>query len=653
MPPSRQKVANVKVSRPNASPEPDALRDALQEASIATLLPMLTQLTGDERWISDEFRVARPVGFVDDATGGLSEDLQRQVREAAVEAVLAWAAGAAVALPDPDPAVLARLMSGAMGQRVSEAYSPMIAEQIGLRPFVPQRVQAAGVLDVAVIGAGVSGIVVARALKAAGIPYTVYEKNDEVGGTWWENRYPGARVDVPSNLYSFSFNAKAWSEHFSRRDEIADYMIATSKELGIRDAIRFGHDVRSARWDEASQLWHLTVVADGQAQQVTARAVITAVGLHNRPKYPDIPGLGEFAGDVVHSAAWPEGFDMAGRRIGVIGASASAMQVVTSTVDTVAHTTIFQRSPHWIVPNEMYFQPVSEHTNWLLENVPLYWEWNRFRLYWIYTEGMFPALVVDPEWDRSKNSVNAYSEAIRRFYTSYLHQKLADRPDLIERTTPSFPPFGRRILLDNGWFDALLRDDVELVTEKIERIDERGIVTGDGAHTDVDTIVLCTGFQQQRFLHPLEVLGRDGRSLRDEWHDDDARAYLGLTTPGYPNLFYLFGPNTNPPGGSFINLAEAQARYIVEMMTTMVSKGLTAVDCRQEVFDEYNRRLDEANSTMVFAQDGVESYYRNSTGRVVTNSPWTVLQYWTMTRHPDLADYELTAAAESAQVSAS
>ncbi|MGE2836879.1 FAD-dependent oxidoreductase [Mycobacterium sp. SMC-4] len=646
----------MKVSRPRLSPDLGVLRNALQEAGIATLLPVLTQLTGNERWISDQFRVARPVGFVDDPSGGLSEELQHEVREAAAEAVLAWAAGAPVQLPDPDAATFARLMSAAIGQRVPEDYSPMIAEQIGLRPFVPERAEiaeGAEILNVAVIGAGVSGIVIARALEAAGIPYTVYEKNEEVGGTWWENRYPGARVDVPSNLYSFSFNTKAWSEHFSRRDEIADYMIATSTELGIRHAIRFGHDVRSVRWDEGAQVWHLTVVADGQTQEVTARAVITAVGLHNRPKYPDIPGLDEFTGDVVHSAAWPEGLDLTGRRVGVIGASASAMQVVTATVDTVEHATIFQRSPHWIVPNEMYFQPVSEHTNWLLENVPLYWEWNRFRLYWIYTEGMFPALVVDPEWDRSKNSVNSYSEAIRRFYTSYLHQKLADRPDLIERTTPSFPPFGRRILLDNGWFDALLRDDVDLVTEKITHIDERGIVTADGVHTDVDTIVLCTGFQQQRFLYPLEVLGRDGRSLRDEWHDDDARAYLGLTTPGYPNLFYLFGPNTNPPGGSFINLAEAQARYIVEMLTTMVSEGLTAVDCRRDVFDEYNRRLDEANSTMVFAQDGVESYYRNSTGRVVTNSPWTVLQYWTMTRHPDLADYELTAAAAPERVPAS
>ena len=305
------------------------------------------------------------------------------------------------------------------------------------------------------------------------------------------------------------------------------------------------------------------------------------------------------------------------------------------------------------MPNDLYFQEVSDTTNWLLENVPLYWEWNRFRLYWIYTEGMFPALVVDPEWDRSRNSVNAYSEAIRRFYTSHLERKLAGRPDLIERTTPSFPPFGRRILLDNGWFDALLRSDVDLVTEKIDHVDEDGVVTADGTRADLDTIVLCTGFQQQRFLYPLDVVGRGGRSLRDEWNDDDARAHLGLTTPGYPNLFYVFGPNTNPPGGSFINQAEAQTRYIVEMFTAMIAQGISAVDCRQEVFDDYNRRLDEANATMVFAQDGVESYYRNSSGRVVTNSPWTVLQYWTMTRHPNLDDYQLTFTSDRQVVSAS
>ncbi len=634
--------SKVKASRPHIAFDANILRDALQEASIPTLLPVLVQLTGDQRWISDEFRVARPVGFTDDPSGGLSEADQCSIRAAAAEAVLAWDAGAAPALPDPDGTMLARLMSAAMGRPVPERYSPMIAEQIGLRPFIPQEVEDAATFDVAVIGAGVSGIVVARALKAAGIPYTVYEENDEVGGTWWENRYPGARVDVPSNLYSFSFNRKAWSEHFSQRDEIAEYMIATSKELGIREGIRFGHEVRSARWDEAAQRWCLTVVVNGRSEEVTASALITAVGLHNRPKYPEIAGMDEFVGEVVHSAVWPDDLELSGGRVGVIGAGASAMQVVTGTVDSVDHLTIFQRSPHWIAPNELYFQPMSDTTNWLLENVPYYWEWNRFRLYWIYTEGMFPALVVDPDWDRSRNSVNAYSEAIRRFYTSYLHQKLGARPDLVERTTPTFPPFGRRILIDNGWFDALLRDKVDLVTQPIDHVDARGIVGRDGTRVDLDTIVLCTGFQQQRFLYPLEISGRDGRNLRDEWRDDDARAYLGLTNPGYPNLFYLFGPNTNPPGGSFINLAEAQTRYIVETLTAMITRGITAVDCRREVFDDYNRRLDEASRKMVFAQDGVDSYYRNSAGRVVTNSPWTVLDYWTMTRRTDLGDYELT-----------
>lgn len=642
----------MKANRPTAALDAAILRDALQEASIPTLLPVLAQLTGDQHWISDAFRVSRPVGFVDDPTGGLPLPVQQLIRAAAADAVLAWADGAAPVLSDPDRVTLARMMSAAMGQSISEHYSPMIAEQVGLRPFLPERLEGAESLDVAVIGAGVSGIVVARMLQAAGIPYTVFEKNEEVGGTWWENRYPGARVDVPSNLYSFSFNHRPWSEHFSQRDEIADYMIATSKELGIRDAIRFGHDVTSARWDESAQHWRLTVVADGRSTELTAKVVITAVGLHNRPKYPDISGLADFTGDIVHSAAWPEEFDLTGRRVGVIGAGASAMQVVAATVDTVEHLTIFQRSPHWIVPNELYFQPVSETTNWLLENVPFYWEWNRFRLYWIYTEGMFPALVVDPEWDLSKNSVNSYSEAVRRFYTSYLHSKLAGRPDLIERTTPNFPPFGRRILLDNGWFDALRRDDVALVTDALDHVTDHAIVTSGGARVELDTIVLCTGFQQQRFLYPLEVAGRDGRSLRDEWHDDDARAYLGLTNPGYPNLFYLFGPNTNPPGGSFINLAEAQARYIVEVLTTMIARGLGSVECRQDVFDDYNRRLDEANSKMVFAQDGIESYYRNSSGRVVTNSPWTVLQYWNMTRHPDLDDYEVTVSADRNEVTA-
>ncbi|WP_040841417.1 flavin-containing monooxygenase [Nocardia brevicatena] len=623
----------------------------IEQAGIPLLLPALVQLTGDLRWLEERYRPCRPVGFVEDPTGGLDPEGQAEIRAAAVDAVSRWHKGELEPeLPVPGSHLMAALMSQCLGAPVPEDYAPMLSEQLGLRPYKPERMheQLAGRdFSVAVIGAGISGLAAARSLAAAGIPYTVLEKNSEVGGTWWENRYPGARVDVPSNLYSFSFIDKQWSEHFSQRDEISEYLVRASHELGIRDAIRFGVEVHSARWDAGRQVWVLSMTTPQGTETLQASALITAVGLHNRPKIPDFPGLGDFAGEVAHSAQWPEGLDLTGKRVGVIGAGASAMQVVPAVVDRTAHLTVFQRSAHWVAPNDLYFQHISAADHWLLENVPFYREWNRFRLYWMYTEGMFPALEVDPEWDISRNSVNRYSEALRRFYTDYLNSRLRDRPDLVEACTPTFPPFGRRILIDNGWFDVLKRDDVDLVRSGISRLTPTGVVTTDGDEVKLDVLVLCTGFQQQRYLYPLEVTGLDGRELREEWRDDNARAYLGLAGPGYPNLFYLFGPNTNPPGGSYINLAEAQVRYVTDLLVTMARDGIGAVEVRQDVYADYNERLDAANRTKVFALDGVESYYRNSTGRVVTNSPWTVLQYWNMTQRPDLNDYVVSPAPTS------
>ncbi|WP_068165373.1 NAD(P)/FAD-dependent oxidoreductase [Rhodococcus phenolicus] len=596
----------MKAQRNNEQDQVD-LAAMIERASIPLLLPALVQLTGDTRWLDERYTPARPVGFSEDPTGGLEPQIRAEIRAAAVDAVTRWQKGELEpAVPDPEPTLMAALMSQCLGAPVPADYAPMLSEQLGLRPYRPESVReqlgAAGrEFSVAVIGAGISGLAAARSLKTAGIPHVVLEKNSEVGGSWWENRYPGARVDVPSNLYSFSFGDKQWSEHFSQRDELSEYLIRTSQELGVRDAIRFGVEVHSARWDAERQLWVLSMTTPQGEETLEASAVITAVGLHNRPKIPDFPGMDSFAGKVVHSAQWSEDLDLTGKRVGVIGSGASAMQVVPAVVDQTAHLTVFQRSAHWVAPNDLYFQEVSEADHWLLANIPFYWEWNRFRLYWMYTEGMFPALKVDPEWDTSQNSVNGYSESLRRFYMDYLTRKLHDQPDLIEACTPSFPPFGRRILIDNGWFDVLKRDDVDLIRSGIAQITPSGVVTTGGDEVELDVLVLCTGFQQQRYLYPLEVSGIDGRQLREEWHDDNARAYLGLASPGYPNLFYLFGPNTNPPGGSYINLAEAQVRYVTDLLVTMARDGIGALEVREDVYTEYNERLDEANRSMVFA----------------------------------------------------
>jgi 4-hydroxyacetophenone monooxygenase len=635
---------------PDPAMDETLLREMVEAANIPSLLPALYQLTGDPRWLSEEVRPQPSRGFEELDSGGLPEEVQREIRTAAVEAVLAWAKDAPPAVPHPSNDEMAQLMATAMGEPVDPAFGPMIARHLGFDRQESDDLRSAIAgsnpdFSVLIIGAGFSGMGAAVELQRAGIPFTIIEKNDEVGGTWWENDYPGARVDIPTILYSYSFLPRRWSERFSKRDELAAYLIDAADHFGLREHIHFGHEAVELRWDDTDRTWTVTTRGpDGAPASFTASAVITGVGLHNRPNIPSFPGMDEFKGDIIHSAQWPKDAQLDGKRVAVVGSGATSMQVVAAIVDRVESLTIFQRSAHWIIPNEYYFTELPDSANWLLQHVPFYRSWFRFRLYWFYAERIYPALVVDPTWDLSRNSVNAYSEANRKFATAYLQAQLAGRDDLVEQCTPNFPPFGKRLLLDNGWFAALKRPHVSLVTGGVERLTADGVVTTDGEHHEIDTLVLCTGFQQQRILFPMEIYGTDGRALHDEWQGDDARAYLGMASPGFPNLFFLYGPNTNPPGGSWVTVAEDQVRYIAQMLGAMVRSGLASVEVKQERYDEYNAKVDELSSELVTSLDGVDSYYRNARGRVVTNSPWTILEYWSLIRQPDLADFHVTPA---------
>ncbi|WP_206382489.1 flavin-containing monooxygenase [Burkholderia multivorans] len=641
-------IPRTHTTMPTGSLNLDELRAAVEAGNIPCLIPVLYQLTGDRRWLDAPYVPARTRGFEELNSGGLPEAIQAEIRSAAFEAISAWAAGTPVASLTPSDEELTALMSACMGEPVPADFAPMIAEQLGFRPFAPVDVSAvirerAPDFRVAVIGAGISGLASAFALKKAGVPFIVFEKNEEIGGTWWENRYPGARVDIPTNLYSFSFAPKNWSEHFSQRNEIKDYLLKTAQRFDIRSQIRFGCEVSQMRWDETAQQWCLKISDQGgESREVRANAVITATGLHNRPKIPTFPGEDAFDGVVLHSARWSDNVSLTGKRVAVLGTGASAMQIVNAIAPKVENLLILQRSPQWVAPNENYFAQTSTEMHFLFDNVPFYREWYRFRLYWLYTERLYAALVVDPKWDNGGKSVSKINDVYRKFFTAYLEAQLEGREDLQQKSLPNYPPFGKRILLDNGWFRTLRQPNVELLTEGVSELTKTGLVTSSGETRQIDILVLCTGFEQQRFLFPMEIYGRGGRLLRDEWKDDDARAYLGITSPGFPNLFYLYGPNTNPPSGSYIHTAEAQVRYIVRLLTTMISEEIASVECRQEPFEQYNAELDRANGNMVYAQEGVHNYYRNAKGRVVTNSPWPVLQYWSMTREPDLGDFIVT-----------
>lgn len=620
--------------------------EAVALANIPTLLMVLVQLTGDRRWIAEPYRVDRQRGMGDNDTGGMPPEQQDEVRAAALDATLAWRAGRPVALPQPSDELLVEMLAWAMDDGVGPEYGPMIASLIGVRTDVPAPIEAPSGFRALIIGAGVSGMCAAVSLQRAGIPYTILERNDTVGGVWWENRYPGAGVDTPNHLYSFSFASYDWTKYFALRDELHAYMSHVADTFDLRRHIAFGTEVVSCTWDEAGQAWDVLVrTAEGERVE-RANVVVSAVGIFNPFRMPDIPGLDTFEGPAFHTARWRDDVDLTGQRVAILGNGASAMQTAPEIADRVAELTVFQHSPQWAAPFEQFRKDVPDPMRFLLREVPLYRAWYRMRLGWTFNDRLHPALQKDPSWDHPERSLNATNDGHREYFTRYITAELGDRADeLLPKVLPTYPPYGKRMLMDNGWFRMLRKPHVHLVTEKVIEVRPHGVVTADGEEHEADVVVLATGFDVLRFVNTYEVRGRGGVTLRDAWEDTDCRSYLGMAVPGFPNFFTLYGPNTQPGhGGSLIFVVEQQVHYLMELLREMTEAGIASVEVKRDVHDAYNERIDAAHEHMVWTHPGMETYYRNDRGRVTVNFPWRNVDLFTMTRSADLDDYVVEAA---------
>lgn len=629
--------------------EDDAfLERVLERASIPTLMMSLVHLTGDTSLLDGPVRPATAVmGEVD---GGLTEDDKAAVRAQALVALRAWRDRGGTLPAPPSPDTIQRMMSFMVGQDVPDEYVPMMIEELALDGVDQRDVawdgiapQARARFRVAVIGAGMSGILTAIKLEQAGVPYVVLEKNDGVGGTWFENTYPGCRVDVANHFYCYSFAPNpGWTEFFSQRAEITDYFERCTHDFGIRDKIRFRTEVVSATWDDARAVWSIRMrAADGREETLDANAIVSAVGQLNRPKIPEIRGRESFTGPQFHSAQWRHDVDLTGKRVAVIGTGASGFQLVPEVAKVASRLFVFQRSPQWMSPNPRYHSKVSEEKTWLLRHVPFYGRWYRFLLFWPGSDGLMPSLVIDPQWPHQDRSVNELNELTRVYFTDYMQQQVTD-PELLAKVVPTYPPFGKRMLQDNGtWLSTLQRDNVELVTDGIREITPHGVRTDDGVEREVDAIVFATGFHANRFLWPMRITGRDGVELRERW-GDDPRAYLGITVPDFPNLFCLYGPGTNlAHAGSIIFHSECQVRYVMGCLAALLRGGHAALDVKHDVHDAYYERFDARHRQLVFSHPGMTSWYKNAAGKVTTTSPWRLVDYWGWTKEPDLDDYEL------------
>ena len=638
------------------APDAEELWDALQVANLPALLMVLAQLTGERRWLEPPYAPLRTRGMDDNDSGGFSEPIQEEIRRAAFGLLRGGGPVRPAAALSPD--LLAQMISVSMGEEVPAEYSAMMLEEMGVLPRHPEwesrpDTEQLAAFRVLVIGAGVSGICAAIALHQAGIPVTVVEKSASIGGTWLDNTYPGCGVDTPSHLYSFSFAPHNWSRYFAQQEEILDYLEECVDTFGIRDHIVLDTKVLRATFDAPADRWTVELQGqDGRIISESVNVVISAVGQLNEPAEPDIPGADTFGGPILHSARWPAGLDVTSRRVAVVGTGASAMQIVPGIVDTAAEVMVFQRSPQWAVPSTNYTRDVPAGVRYLMEKVPLYAAWYRCRLVWSYSDKVHESLQVDPGWPGGGQSINRVNDGHRRYFTRYLTEQLGDRTDLIPKLLPAYPPFAKRMLIDNNWFKTMVKDNVKLIDAGIERITPDGVVDSTGAAHSADVIVYATGFQTLRMISSYEVIGRHG-SLRDEWGEDDARAYLGITIPGFPNFFCLYGPNTGlGHGGSLIFLTECATRYILKLIQYMILHQIDGIEVKPDVFDQYNREVDQAHENMIWALPVTNNWYRNSRGRVVTNSPWRVVDYWSMTHDPDLAQFRLErlpAAAQTAQ----
>ena len=616
------------------------LEAALPHADLRVLLMVLFHYTSDDKWLMPPYAPRRNPRLIADEDAGLSPELQDEIRNAALEIL---SGETAAKLPDPDVTTLNRMMTHSLAEEVPPEYAPMMREQMGFKPLGGDIAEPTTKPDrpIVIIGAGVAGLALGKLLNDLHLPYVILEKNQNVGGTWWENTYPGAGVDTPNHAYSFSFGkSHRWSRYFSPQNEIQDYLSDKADEFNIRPHIRFGVEVKQVDWQDDEGHWLLQIEGADGKETLAAPILVSAIGQISYAKIPPIDGLAAFQGTLFHSSKWPKELSLKGKKVAIVGTGASSMQIAPTIADEVAELTIFQRSPQWARPIPRYHEDLSDGAQYLLEHVPFYAAWFRFTMFWRYGDGLLPFLKKDPDWPHPERAMNRINDRHREEMVAHIKTKLEGRPDLIAKSMPDYPPYGKRILLDNGWYDAIRKANVTLHNEGVARFSETEIIGDKGQSCTPDIVVMATGFDVTKMASRLNISGPAG-NLSDVWDGDDPQAYLGISVPDFPNFFMMAGPTTGlGHGGSGMFIAECHAHYIANAIVTMLNEGITHMAAKKSAQKAYMEKYNAGHQDMIWMHPGMTTYYRNSKGRVYSVMPWRLVDYWNMTRTPDLADYE-------------
>ena len=603
-------------------------------AELPVLMMTAAHLTGNYSLLRHDtrplpvFGVLRPVGD-EAAQAALMATAARQVAEFVLSDRT---------VPPLSFDVLHRIAGWATGTD-SERFVPLFQEEmvferdLRLPRWRKERIAPGRPFSVGIVGGGESGIILSARLRQAGVNHVLYDKNAELGGTWLENDYPGCRVDINSYLYSYASGPRIWSEYFGQQSEVLAYLQDYAREHGVYEHARLGAKVAGARWNEDAAHCRLCVEAGGVRESAEHDLLVFAVGQLNDPALPRIAGRKDFTGPAFHSARWDHEVDFAGKTVGVIGTGASACQFIPRIADMAARVKIFCRSSTWLLPTEELHEPVAAATRWLMSAVPAYHRWYRGSKILMHAPGMLERITVDPTYEASETALSAVNAQLRGDIEAWMRPQLDERGDLEGVVIPSSPVGAKRILRDNGtWIRTLRRDDVEVVNGAIDAITPAGVRTVDGTVHGCDVLIYGTGFNATRFLAPVHVLGRDGADLNAIW-GDDPRAYLGMAIPRFPNMFTMYGPNTNlvVHGGSMVLFSELSAKLVLGVVHKMLAEDVATVEVQPDAFEEYNERVDATNATRAWGFSAVNSWYKNSKGRVTQNYPFSIFEYWQRT----------------------
>ncbi|CAK7199386.1 hypothetical protein SEUCBS139899_002065 [Sporothrix eucalyptigena] len=593
-----------------------------------------------------------------DARGGAMQDYvlspgdTKIVQDKAVEYLLKQQNNPSSTTTPPTQQECVRLMSIFHGEQLNSKMAQMGYEELAFQKFPRDVSWSAGqpcedrlsTFHVVIIGAGINGISMAVMLKRLGIQFTLIDRQQDVGGTWMENNYPEARVDTMGFTFQYKFERSThWREMFPPGNKIRNYLDDVSLRYDVKKNILFGREVVDANWDNLNHVWELTVQHNGTREPLLIRpnVVISAVGLFSTPNLPNIPGINDFQGHMWHTTHWNQDVAWEGKRIAVIGNGSSGAQLIPGLARKASKLGVYQRTPQWMSPYAGYRDNVPGELEYLFENVPFFYNWNNYAGY-IRSMQLPPLQVDDPAWRAQGGLVNRRNDKLRASLTKHIIDKVGgpDSP-LLPKLLPTYAPLVRRLVVDNGFYDALMRDNVELFADGIDKITEDGIRSKDGRDEPYDIIVLACGFQPTNYLYPVDYHGLDGITLDVTWAKDGARSYLGLTIPGYPNLFTMYGPNHQPRGGPSIHgWSEIWCRYIATCIVAMVENDIQSLDVKQQVYDEYNVRLDAANKKLIWESDG-KGYFVNEHGRQAVNLPWDTEDYHAMVLAPNLEDFHI------------